>query len=541
MRHLSLVLKINLIAILVLQFGDLGAQDPTAAPATQAAGTPPQSPPSDHANVHEASPQSLVESATAAADAAAKHAESAAAAATAAAATADSKSAAAAADAAAKEADAADVQVAYTAYAIKQAKLANDGSADAVTAANTKAVAAAKAAHKSSAAARFAAAIAKGKDNYTCTFYWNDCDWQYWVIGGGEESALSSQDSQTNPFVSLFVRAPTDNRNGSVWLLARFLGAANANNTNNVVAATQSASGSSSTSGLPQVGTAVDYTIGLQHDLFQPTEDFPEKGGFTIGGIVGFGATTPLSAQHATTAYVVPAYGTNECDELLARFPSSAHAGLPAQPSTPYITTTTTPSGGSATTTTSGPFCIINPVPITTTTTANGSTSTVAASGTAQTDIAFAPEDRNSFLLKYLVGARLIDRRPIKGNTSCTLDTPCTRTVVDLTVGQDEAITGGTLRHFVAKAEADFPIPKATSISFFGSAALRFSRNQNQSPLILQPATIVSTSATPPATISLPSTSTWILPLTQPNRDFYRIGIGIDLTDLLAKAFTPKS
>jgi hypothetical protein len=385
-------------------------------------------------------------------------------------------------------------------------------------------------------------------DNYLCKnenpFAWTDCDWQYWVIGGGEESALSSQDSQTNPFVSLFVRAPTDNRNGSLWLLARFLGAANANNTNNIVAATQSATGSSSTSGLPQVGTAVDYTIGFQHDWFKPSSGSPGKGAFTIGGIVGFGATTPLSAQHATTAYVVPAYGTNECDELLMRFPSSGgHTGLPTQPSTPYITTTTTPSGGTATTTTSGPFCIINPVPITTTTTSNGSTSTVTVSGAALTDIAFAPEDRNSFLLKYFAGVRLVNRWHNKeGNGAhCASDTPCTRTVVDLTLGQDEAITGGMLRHFVGKAEAVFPIPKATSISFFGSASLRFSRNQNQSPLILQPAMIVTSSPTPPATISLPSTSTWILPLTQPNRDFYRVGIGIDLTDVLAKAFTPKS
>jgi len=487
---------------------------------------------------------SLLESATNAANSAVASAKSAVAAAAAAAVATDAKSAQDAANTAANDAAQAEVAAKYTTFAVGQAKLNDTADAAAIAALDKQAADSAKAARSASTmAAKLAAARAKPNRSYLCTFNWNDCDWQYWVIGGGEESESSSQDSQTNPFISLFVRAPSDNRHGNVWLLARFLGAANANNTNNVVAATQSATGSSSTSGLPQVGTAVDYTVGLEHDWFMPSDDWPDRGGFTIGGIVGFGATTPLSAQHATAAYVVPAYGTNECNELIARFPTNGGiTGLPAQPSTPYITTTTTPMAGTSTSTTSGPFCIINPVPITTTTNSNGSTSTVTVSGTAQTNIAFAPEDRNSFLLKYFAGVRLINRWHNNSNDArCAPSTPCTRTMVDLTVGQDETITGGMLRHFVGKAEAAFPVPKATSICFFGSAAWRFSRNQNLSPLILQPATIVTSSPNPPATITLPSTSTWILPLTQPNRDFYRIGIGIDLTDLIAKAFSSKS
>ena len=540
MKHFALILKVALVVTLALPFGGLGAQQPAANPATSTAETPNSNHrprlmrirrPHDHWRMRRMPRQTmrpgmrqplrqppLLRRMPLTLNLLRSSGQG------------------------SQGADEAALSAKQAALEVEAAKLRNVKNADAVIAANARAAAAAKAAREArDVAARIAAPKVNPKVSFTCTFNWNDCDWQYWVIGGGEESALSSQDSQTNPFVSLFVRAPTDNRNGSLWLLARFLGAANANSTGNVVAATQSALGSSSTSGLPQVGTAVDYTIGFQHDWFQPSEKpfESEKGGFTIGGIVGFGATTPLSAQHATTAYVVPSFGTNECDELLKRFPSS-RAGLPVQPSTPYIITTTTPSGGTATTMTSGPFCIINPVPITTTTTSNGSTSTVTVSGTSQTDIAFAPEDRNSFLLKYFLGVRLINRWHNQDDTVCGTKAPkvpCTRTVVDLTVGQDEAITGGMLRHFVGKAEAVFPVPKATSICFFGSASMRLSRNQNLSPLILQPATIVTSSPTPPATILLPSTSTWILPLTQPNRDFYRIGIGVDLTDLISKAF----
>lgn len=375
-----------------------------------------------------------------------------------------------------------------------------------------------------------------------CQYHFNDCDWKYTVTGGAEEAALSAQDSQTNAFASLFVRGPWNIRGGSVWSLVRFLGAANANNTNNVVSAFTTATGSSSSSGLPQVGTALDYAVGYEYDWFHPNKNNPNTGQFTLGAIAAWGATTPLSAQHATTAYVVPAWGTNECNELIRRFPSSAgSSGLPAQPSSPYITTTVTPTTGTATTTSVGPYCIINNQPIATT----SSTGATVVSGTAQTNIAFAPEDRNSFLLKYMAGIRLITRVNAANTTTCgTSSDPnvgvCSRWIVDLTVGQDESITGGMLRHYVAKSDVSFPIP-GTSVYFFGSAAIRFTRNQDFSPLILQPATIVASSPTPPATITVPSGTTWVLPLTQPNRDFYRIGVGLDLGSALGKIFKTSS
>lgn len=539
LRPLAVLVNGTLMVFLALAVDVLGAQQ-------EAPGTVAIQPEAPHSATPPESAPTLAERANLAANTARELAQQAETAARKVKTAPDAKSARDAASAAAAYASLADAQVAAIVALLKLANLSEPGLVNEVTTANSEAVTAAKAAH-SAATLAYNSVNSANNTTWTCAFNWNDCDWQYWVIGGGEESASSSQDSQTNPFVSLFVRAPVDNRNGSVWLLARFLGAANANNTNNVVTAVQSATGSTATSGLPQIGTALDYVFGVQHDWFMPSPDHPYSGGFSIGGIVGFGATTPLSAQHATTAYVVPAYGSNECNGLLSRFPSSrGQLGLPTQPNSPYITTTTISGSGTSSTTTSGPYCIINPVSFTSTTTSNGSTSTMTVSGTAQTDLAFAPEDRNSFLLKYMIGVRLINRWHNKDgpNAKCatdTSDTRCTRTVVDLTVGQDEAITGGMLRHFVGKTEAAFPIPGATSICFFGSASIRLSRSQNQSPLILQPATVVTSSPSPPATTSVPSSTTWVLPLTQPNRDFYRIGIGVDLTSLLAKAFSPKS
>jgi hypothetical protein len=391
------------------------------------------------------------------------------------------------------------------------------------------------------------AAGGAGTNTGSCDQKFNDCDWLYTVVGGAEESALSSQDSQTNPFVALFVRAPQSSMGGSLWLLARFLGAANANNTSNVVAAFQSATGSSATSGLPQVGTAVDYTFGYQIDFIKPGAR-----AYSVGAIGSFGATTPLSAQHATTAYQVPAYGTNECNQLLSRFPSSLGAfGLPAQPSSPYITvspvTTPTPASPPASAVT-GPFCLINPVQSTSTVTANGATTVTTTSGTQIQDIAFSPEDRNSFLLKYAVGLRIVNRwlddskQDVCGTDATAggkKPSTCTRTVVDLTFGQDEAVTGGKFGAMVFKADAIFPVSNS-GIYFFGSSSIRFEANKTLSPLILLPATIVTTSPSVPANIIVPSASTWVLPLTQPDRDFYRVGIGMNLNALISKLL-PKS
>jgi hypothetical protein len=74
-------------------------------------------------------------------------------------------------------------------------------------------------------------------------YAFNDCDWAYSVVGGVEQLDLSSQNSQTDPFVDLTVRAPYNVRTGSVWLRARFLGAPTSSSTQNVVAATTNPTG----------------------------------------------------------------------------------------------------------------------------------------------------------------------------------------------------------------------------------------------------------------------------------------------------------
>jgi hypothetical protein len=351
---------------------------------------------------------------------------------------------------------------------------------------------------------------------------------------------------------------PTNARFGSIGLQARFLGAPTTSNTQNVVAAATNPAGTITSSSLSTVGAAIDYFASYEHEFFQPSTKNPNSGQFTLGPIFGFGATTPLSAQSATIGYAVPAFGTNECTQLIARFQATKNPAVPGQyggynpplPGSAAITTTTQVGSATATSTTSPEYCIVQPGPTSTTSTASGATTTTTVSGTQITNIAFSPIDRSSFLLKYAVGARLIFREHSGSSMRCSsraandhpYDTltngPCVRDLVDLTVGQDQAITGGYWRRFVFKSDLILPIAQ-TGIYFFGTAAIRIRPNQDLPPLILASTPISSgTSSATSGTVTVPSPSVFVLPLKQSDRDFYRIGIAIDLSKVLTKLYS---
>jgi hypothetical protein len=382
-----------------------------------------------------------------------------------------------------------------------------------------------------------------------CDYKFSDCDWRYSLVGGVEQSDLSSQNSQTLGFVDLFIRAPWNTRLGYAWLQARFLGAPNTSNTQNIITVATDPTATLTSSTLSQVGLAVDYVVGGEHDFFQPKRAKPDgtfgisnpnSGLFTMGTIAFFGATTPLSSQSATVAYSVPAFGTNECQQLLKRFgpgsPNGYDPVLPVVTSGPgLVTTTTTVTGQSPTTAQSGPYCVIQPGTITTSSTTSGVTTTVTTDGTPISTIAFAPEDRSSFLLKYGAGFRLITRIPSSPN-GCSPATPCSRAIVDLTFGQDQAITGGIFHNAVFKSDVIFPIVNS-GVYFFGSSSTRIAANTIQPPLILTPVPLAAAGSTTPGAITVPSSSVFVLPLKQSNRDFYRIGLGFDLNKMLPKLF----
>lgn len=134
--------------------------------------------------------------------------------------------------------------------------------------------------------------------------------------------------------------------------------------------------------------------------------------------------------------------------------------------------------------------------------------------------LAFTPPDRDQFYRQWLAGFRISTfdlKNP--GNP------PATYTA---TIGQDELVTAGVLSAKVARFEVFYPLPVNIGglnlMYLFGTATLRANASStNATPFFLDPAAAGIT-ATTPGTAILVTTS---------KRDYYRVGIGIDLLNAL--------
>ncbi len=135
--------------------------------------------------------------------------------------------------------------------------------------------------------------------------------------------------------------------------------------------------------------------------------------------------------------------------------------------------------------------------------------------------VAFTLPDRNRFFRQAYGGLRLMSH-PL--GDSARVRFPET---LDITYGFNESITGGRIRGGVLRLEGFVPIPYASVswIYFFGTGMFKpGGRAVITSPFLLQ---------TAPAG-TLPSDPNAVVIITpQANRDYYRIGMGIDFIDLV--------
>jgi hypothetical protein len=140
--------------------------------------------------------------------------------------------------------------------------------------------------------------------------------------------------------------------------------------------------------------------------------------------------------------------------------------------------------------------------------------------------VAFVSPDRDRFFRQYYAGFRLQTHYFDYRNPSIPLNRyPAT---LDITYGQNEAITGGRLRGGVIRLEAFYPLPyeELKFINLFGTALIRPIRTKITDPLILQPA---------PADTVVPSANVLLITVPQINRDYYRVGVGIDFISFIKK------
>jgi len=132
--------------------------------------------------------------------------------------------------------------------------------------------------------------------------------------------------------------------------------------------------------------------------------------------------------------------------------------------------------------------------------------------------IAFVPLERDRFFRQYFMGFRI---RSYQDD-----DFPA---MLDITFGQNSAVTGGQLRHFVLGVDGSYRLSlMGNAFYIFGSANLKVGGPKYAgTPFILDPAD---------NTVKLTDANV-VITSRQLNRDFYRIGFGVDLI----KLFNPKS
>jgi hypothetical protein len=374
------------------------------------------------------------------------------------------------------------------------------------------------AAKQASDAAKQAAAAAKQVDPSTkctedsyCDDDLHDLSGVFQAVGGYEQAWSSSQAGSSNAFIKVYGRHMFNADNSElegglgIWYSVRLLSAPQASDTYNVTSVFTNPSGQLKSQTFPSVGSAVDFDLGGQFHI----QDI-NKGQTSFFFIGGGGATTPAQANTLIEAFKVPDYGTVECSTLRTRFMSqfaSDNIGI-----------------------TGTKDCLDN----------NNSKTPVNV-----TTLAFSNQDRSNFFGKYYAGFRVLDRFPSKDPTTtpaCTPDAkdssgnstgnPCARGIVDFTLGQDSSVTGGFFRHVLFKLDAIHPMPikNLEYLYLFGSISIRFAKNVNYSPLILT--SIPASSLTGTGASALPNPSAVVLPLRQPDRDFYRIGAGISINQI---------
>lgn len=316
---------------------------------------------------------------------------------------------------------------------------------------------------------------------------YNDKCELFQLIGGLEQGGASSLPSQTNGFLSAFTRVGT--YAFRPWARIRLLGAPTGS-TGDVVAAFQDPSGALKSLPQSKIGQAVDFTVGVEYQPGQVGKQY------TIALLAEGGATTPLSSQDVVNKFAVPAGNSPECAVLANQF--SEANGFPAG------------------------LILLNP---------NHAQAGAPCLQNGITVLAFNPQQRDSFLRKYAVGIRTTFRYIDKITNAKDQYSCCELGMVDFTVGQDEAITGGHLHHWVFRIDAVHPLGVGNALGYlylFGTAAIRLQHNNFPNTLILQSDT----------TNALPSDpNVALLPLQQPDKDFYRFGLGLDIKKIFTKLF----
>ena len=154
--------------------------------------------------------------------------------------------------------------------------------------------------------------------------------------------------------------------------------------------------------------------------------------------------------------------------------------------------------------------------------------------------VAFVPPDRTRFFKQYYAGFRLksyyyglddswtglCKQQATSDATSETKPKFCEifPGTVDVMVGQNAAVSGGNLHGLILRTEVFYPLWFNPAFHLFFTGLLHMDRHHevaSELPVVLDP-----------ATGTIDPTKVQSVPLGTINRDFYRVGMGIDLVKL---------
>lgn len=152
---------------------------------------------------------------------------------------------------------------------------------------------------------------------------------------------------------------------------------------------------------------------------------------------------------------------------------------------------------------------------------------------------AFVKPERDRFYRQYNVGLRL--KSFIRPDTILDENSNPSKilyrfpSMLDIKIGLNDSVTGGRLgiKNTVVRIDGFIPLrlSKEIYIYLFGTAILKTTHTKISTPLILEPA---------PAGTKFPADNVIQINEGELNRDYYRIGVGVDFSGLFKKTKVPE-
>jgi hypothetical protein len=149
----------------------------------------------------------------------------------------------------------------------------------------------------------------------------------------------------------------------------------------------------------------------------------------------------------------------------------------------------------------------------------DGSPLTSGTAPPATCSTVFVPESRSRFLYRYGGGVRF-KTYYYKDNT-LQQRYPGT---IDWTFGQDQSVSHGKFAGLTMRLDANYPIPALNGVNIFGTMAMKPFNKSRTYPTIL---------LTPDASLTATSTGVQQISVSQPDRDYFSIGVAFDLSAIL--------